>query len=136
MRVFLDTNVFVAAVATRGLCADVVRDVLGHHDLIASTDLVGEIGKVLREKLGVPEGIVSDALDLVGESVPLAEPAGETDLPVRDPNDRVLVAAALAGGATLFVTGDRELLALIRIGPMEFVTPRMYWERLRGPSAI
>ena len=35
VRVFLDTNVLVAAFATRGLCADVVRTVLAEHELVA-----------------------------------------------------------------------------------------------------
>jgi len=132
MRVFLDTNVFVAATAARGLCADVVRDILGQHDLLASEELIVEIGRVLRGKLGVPEDVVADAIALVRESARFSEPAGECDVPVADPGDRALVSAALAGGADLLVTGDKELLLIGKLGPMEIVSPRSFWERMRG----
>ena len=38
MRVCLDTNVLVAAFATRGLCADVLRTLVTKHDLV-----IGEV---------------------------------------------------------------------------------------------
>jgi hypothetical protein len=34
VRVCLDTNVLVAAFATRGLCADVLRTVIAEHELV------------------------------------------------------------------------------------------------------
>jgi len=34
VKVFLDTNILVSGVATRGLCADVIRLVLAEHELI------------------------------------------------------------------------------------------------------
>jgi hypothetical protein len=34
VKVFLDTNVLVSAFAARGLCADLLRDVLARHDLV------------------------------------------------------------------------------------------------------
>ncbi len=43
MRVFLDTNVLVSAVATRGLCADVLRETLVSHQLVVSAPLIAEL---------------------------------------------------------------------------------------------
>jgi len=34
VKVFLDTNVLVSALATRGLCADLLRKVLTEHELL------------------------------------------------------------------------------------------------------
>jgi len=39
VKVFLDTNILVSATATRGLCADVLREVLASHQLIVSDPL-------------------------------------------------------------------------------------------------
>jgi len=133
MRIFLDANVFVASVATRGLCADVLRDVLGHHDLVASEELIVEIDRVLRGKLAVPEDVVVDVIALIRESACFSEPSGECDVPIDDPGDRALVSAALAAGADLFVTGDRGILLVGKLGPMEIGSPRSFWERMRGP---
>ena len=132
MRVFLDTNVIVAAVTTRGLCADVVREALARHELVVSETLFQEITVVLMEKLGVPAGFISDLISLVREGAVLAIPSAATDIPARDQADRVLVSAALNGKAELFVTGDAELLELRAIGPMAFVSPRGFWERVKS----
>jgi len=134
MRVFLDTNVSVAAVATRGLCADVLRDVLAHHDLIVSEDLFGEVDRVLGGKLGVPAETVSEIVTLLRESGSVSMPPRTIDLAISGPADRALISAALEGKADLFVTGDQELLGLTKLEKMDVVSPRMFWERIRVRS--
>jgi predicted nucleic acid-binding protein len=47
MRVCLDTNVLVAAVATRGLAADVLRLTLAEHDLLVPEVVLTELRRVL-----------------------------------------------------------------------------------------
>jgi putative PIN family toxin of toxin-antitoxin system len=132
MKVFLDTNVIVSAVATRGLCADVFREVLVRHQLVISEMLVDEIKAVLRAKLGVSEKIVTDVIGLLREGSVLSNPSLSADLPIRDPTDKALVSAALNGKAGLFVTGDRELLDLGGVGHLDIVSPRMFWERSKA----
>jgi putative PIN family toxin of toxin-antitoxin system len=132
MRVFLDTNVIVAAVATRGLCADVMREVLARHDLVVSAGMLEEVASVLEEKIGVPAAVVTDLIAFVREGAVIAVPTGAEDIPVRDQADRALVSAALNGRADLFVTGDAELLELREIGPLAIVSPRGFWERLKS----
>ena len=51
MRVFLDTNVLVAAFATRGLCADVVRTVLAEHEFLISSTVIEELTLTLTQKI-------------------------------------------------------------------------------------
>ncbi len=132
MRVFLDTNVVVSAVATRGLCADVFREALARHQLVVSEMLLDEINAVLRAKLGVPEKITSDVVGLLREGSVLSKPSPSPDLPIDDPTDKALVSSALNGKADLFVTGDRELLGLAKAGPLAIISPRMFWERLKA----
>jgi len=134
MRVFLDTNVIVAAVSTRGLCADVFRETLARHDLVASEDLFIEIQRVLQDKLGVPAEIVNEVIALLRENAHLSEPAWAIDLPIKDRADQGLVSAAIEARADLFVTGDRELLDLKSLGKTEIVSPRAFWERMRGKA--
>ncbi len=131
MRVFLDTNVIVGAVATRGLCADIMREVLTRHQIIVSEALFGEIETVLARKIGVPSTLIEELVSLLREGSVLAAPLDAESLPIRDPADRVLVAAALAARAELFVTGDAELLRLQAIGDLAIVSPRAFWERAK-----
>jgi putative PIN family toxin of toxin-antitoxin system len=133
MRVFLDTNVIVAAVSTRGLCADVFRETLARHDIVASEDLFIEIQKVLHDKLGVRAGIVNEVVALLRENAHLSEPAWAIDLPIKDRADQGLVSAAIEARADLFVTGDRDS-STSRLRKTEIVSPRAFWERMRGKA--
>ncbi len=48
MRVYLDTNVVVSAVATRGLCADVLQAILAEHQLVVGEAMLRELRRVAR----------------------------------------------------------------------------------------
>ncbi len=134
MRVFLDTNVIVSALATRGLCADVMREILVRHQLVVSEALFEELRTVLRAKIGVPDEVVSDLIDLLKDGAVLSDPSPSSAPPMAGSADRALVSAALNGQADLFVTGDREIIALKGTGRMDIVSPRTFWERIKGPS--
>ena len=51
MRVYLGTNVLVAAYATRGLCADVLHTVVAEHQLVIGEAALAEARRVLRQKI-------------------------------------------------------------------------------------
>ena len=70
MRVCLDTNVLVAAFATRGLCADVFRTVLAEHDLIVGEVILTELRRVLTTKFKVPSNRV-DAIEAIFAPCPV-----------------------------------------------------------------
>jgi len=132
VRVFLDTNVLVSAVATRGICADVLREVLVSHRLVVSSDLLREIEKVLHEKVKVPQSLISDFIALIEEDALLSEASPLSDIKIRDRRDVPILSAALNAGADLFVTGDKELLELRKVGDTEIVSPRSFWEKLKA----
>jgi predicted nucleic acid-binding protein len=60
LRVFLDTNVLVAAFATRGLCSDLLRLVLAEHQLIVTEVVLVELQRVLSERIGLPSRRVEE----------------------------------------------------------------------------
>src|SRR5262249_1996444 len=134
VRVCLDTNVLVAAFATRGLCADVLRAVLAEHDLVIGDVILAELRRVLSTKFKVPVGRL-DAIDAVFSPVPSIpkpdEPASDV---IRDATDRWIVATAVAGDADVLVTGDRDLLDVQGELPIRTLDPRAFWELLRAPQ--
>jgi len=54
------------------------------------------------------------------------------DVPLPDPADVAIVSSALNGAAKVLVTGDKEILELHRIGSLEILTPRQFWDKERG----
>jgi len=131
MRVFLDTNVLVSAVATRGLCADVLREVLLSHQIVISAPLIAELKNILHTKIRIRQEIVSDFVELLGQDSILSESTNLINVDIKDKDDILILSTALNGNADLFVTGDKELLELERIQSMQIVSPRKFWETLK-----
>lgn len=131
MRIFLDTNVLVSAVATRGLSYDVFRMVLAQHELVLGETVLAEVERVLREKLGVEAGVVRAYEELLRREATIVGDARQLGIDVRDPDDVAILEEAVASDAAVLVTGDRDLLAVANEAPLRIVTPRQLWELLR-----
>ncbi len=130
MRVFLDTNVLVSATATRGLCADVFREVLTSHELIVSDALFTELARILKEKFGASPDIIREVIRLLRQDTVFARPSEHPKVKLKDKDDLVILSSALSASADLLVTGDKELQSLKRVGNMRIVSPRQFWKKL------
>jgi putative PIN family toxin of toxin-antitoxin system len=130
VRVLLDTNVIVSAVTTRGLCADVFRAVLAAHELVTCAKVLQEVRRILGIKFDVPEQLIAEYLELIGQDAIVAEPEDLPDLPIQDRDDVAIVAAAIAAKAEVLVTGDHELQSLKNLGKVRILSPRAFWEEL------
>jgi len=130
MRVLLDTNVIVSAVTTRGLGADVFRAVLAAHELVTCSQVIQEVRRILSLKFGVPEQLIAEYLELIGQEAIVAEPEDPPDLPLQNQDDAEIVAAAFGAQAEVLVTGDHELQSLKNIGKVRIISPRAFWEEL------
>ena len=133
-RICLDSNVLVAAFATRGLCADLLRLILSEHDLVVPEVVVEEARRVLRDKIRVDdEGMASfDAVIEQCEVAPSTD--GPSPVPVRDPDDERVLADTVAAGCELLVTGDSDLLSIASKSPIPVLSPRAFMTLARGGS--
>ena len=127
MRVFLDTNVLVAAFATRGLCADVFRRVAVEHELLIGEPVLIELERILENKLRMPRGPRSSVLQTLRRFTVIPAATSPTQLGIGDRDDEWVVACALGGAADVFVTGDHALLRLRKVGALPIVSPREFW---------
>jgi putative PIN family toxin of toxin-antitoxin system len=129
LRVYLDTNVVVSAVATRGLCADVLEAILAEHELVVGEAMLGELRRVLNQKVGLPAETVDETEAFLRRQATVVSGAA---VPIKgvDPADAAIVAEAAAGGVDVLVTGDQGLLKAADL-PVKTASPRELWERLR-----
>jgi putative PIN family toxin of toxin-antitoxin system len=132
MKIFLDTNVLASAAATRGLCADVLREVFASHDLFISEQVLNELGRVLRVKFGVVQDLIDDFILLLQQDSVLAQPSQVPRVKLQDKEDLTILAAAITAGAEVLITGDKELLDLGRVGNLEILSLRQFWEKLKA----
>ncbi len=131
MKVFFDRNVLISAFTTRGLSADLFRLVVAEHELLTGEVNLAELRRVLRERFKVPPAEITFVEDQLRAHTIVARPAAPADLPLRDADDAWVLASALAGGADLLVTGDKDLLTVAERAPLPIVDPRGCWDRLR-----
>jgi predicted nucleic acid-binding protein len=100
--------------------------------MVVSEQVLTELERTLREKIGLPERELHSVLSLVREEATLAREA-EATVSVRDLSDTPILAAALASGADVLVTGDR-LLELEQPVRIRIVSPRGFWQLVKGAS--
>lgn len=135
MRIFLDTNVLVSAYTARGLCADLMRQILAEHELVTGEVNLVELRRVLVERFRAPETLVASVEAELRDQVIVPEPELAAPLALRDPEDARVLASAIAARVDLLVTGDDDLLAVAARAPIPIVSPRGCWERLRGSTS-
>ncbi|HUP24687.1 MAG TPA: putative toxin-antitoxin system toxin component, PIN family [Thermoanaerobaculia bacterium] len=135
-RVCLDSNVLVAAFVARGLCADVLRLVLAEHVLIVPEVVAEEVRRVLAEKLRASREAIS-AVDAVLDRCGIVPRADElSPIKLRDPDDELVLAGAIAGGAAILVTGDEDLLVVAEESPIRILSPKAFLALARGGGAV
>ncbi len=127
MRVFLDTNIIVSAFATRGLCADLFREILAAHTLVTSEYILAETQNVLARGFKVPEETVIEIIALLRRQEMVITPATLPQLSIRDLDDLPVVAAAIEAKADYLVSGDKDILSLIPLNDIKIATPREFW---------
>ena len=134
MRVVLDTNVLLAAFATRGLCEALYAACLAHHEIVVSAHILAELRRHLTGKLRLPPRAADAIVAFVREHAEVVAPAQVAATACRDRDDLPVLGTAVAARADLLVTGDRDLLELKRHAGIPILTPRACHERLRGHS--
>ena len=135
MKIALDTNVLVSAVATRGLCADILNLVLTKHQLVVGVTVLAELNKVLRQKMRVPTEIAQELDALLRREAMVVGKTKALSVTIRDKSDVPVLAEAVAGRAEVLVTGDLDLLEITGKLPIRILTPRGLWEQLRSDAA-
>ena len=132
MRVFPDTNVLYAALATRGLCADLLRALLAEHDIVIGAPVLAELRRNLLNKLRMPAERVEMATGFISELELAASAPPRDRRPDRiDAADAAILECAAHARVEIFVTGDGALLKLGEYAGIPVVSPRNLWLRLQ-----
>jgi putative PIN family toxin of toxin-antitoxin system len=131
MRVVLDSNVIVAAFATRGMCSALFEYCVENHDVVLCEHMLDEIERALVRKVGVPRSVVREVLEYLRDQAETVSPAAVDSRVCRDESDLPVLGAAVGAGCEYIITGDAHLLSVGRHGAVRIVSPRAFWEKMK-----
>ena len=125
MKLFLDTNVLLSAILVPGSCRELLKGRALAHDWFTSPGLLAELAEKLSGKLALdpertPLYLVYRQRARLITPDPLIAPV------CRDPDDDLVLATALAAGADLIITGDKDLLTLGSHAGIRIRSPRQF----------
>lgn len=139
MRVVVDTNVLVSGILFGGIPGQVL-DLwdAGRFELVVSPDILTEYERIGAELLSTyPDGRLSFASTLQSvllRATVVSPPSLEAPV-CDDPDDDKFLAAALASGSAVIVSGDRALRRVSGWGGINVLTPRQFLEQHLRRSA-
>jgi putative PIN family toxin of toxin-antitoxin system len=123
MRIVLDTNILIAALIARGVCADLLEHCVLNHDLFTSDFILSELREHLLGKFNYTRQEVDDAIVLLESQMERVTPVSLEKPICRDSDDDQILATAIAAQVRCIVTGDKDLLVLRCHEGIEIISP-------------
>jgi len=127
MKIVLDTNVIIAAFATRGLCSAIFELCLDRFDVALSEEILKETSNHLNGKIKLPPAQCEAIISYLRKNCAVSEIDDVDKSLCRDKNDLHVLGLAKHSSADYIITGDKDLLALIQYKFTKIVTPREFW---------
>ena len=143
MRAILDTNILISYLlhdAPESPITQIVQaGVRGEYTLLTMQSLWQELQTSVQSKNYLRDRISCNDLRQLVESLrqvsEIVPPPAWIPRVTRDPKDDYLLACAAVAGADYLVTGDEDLLALGKVGDLQIVAARRFWDVITHDSS-
>lgn len=132
MKIILDTNVIIAAFATRGLCSAVFELCHDHFEVVLSEAILKETFIHLNGKIKLPLAQCDAIVSYLRANSYVSEIDDPDASVCRDKNDLHVLGLAQHSSAAYIITSDKDLLELIQYRSTKIVTPREFWGVTKG----
>lgn len=128
MKIVLDSNVIIAAFATKGLCSEIFEFCIVNHEIISSEYIIGEVEKNLLEKLKMCLEKTKERTEFIRSISKVVSPIYVDESICNDKSDLPIIGTAIAGGAEVVITGDPDLVEIKEYKNIKFLKPRDFWD--------
>jgi uncharacterized protein len=130
VRVVLDSSVLIAAAISRaGVCAELLDEVMAHHELVLSEFILSELQRKLREKFRFPSNEVKQLARFLSGISTVGKPVRVPVGVCRDAEVLPILGTAIAGNAQWLITVDKDLLTLGTHQGTTIIKPGEFWRR-------
>ncbi|MEW6714089.1 MAG: putative toxin-antitoxin system toxin component, PIN family [Nitrospirota bacterium] len=121
-----DTNVFIAAIITEGVCSKVLHRARARDfSLVSCPFIIAEIRRVLSKKFHLSYDETASAIEPISEAIAhIVEHNLKMANICRDADDDNIIACAVAAKADYLVTGDDDLLEIKGYQDIKILSPR------------
>ena len=131
MRLLLDSNVIVAAFATRGICGAVFEYCIENHEVVVSPEILGEVEQALVRKVRAPRAVAKDIVEYLRSETEEVSAVHIPKSACRDSNDLPVLGAAVAGRCKYIISGDADLQSIRGYRGIKIVSPRAFWQEMK-----
>lgn len=132
MNIVIDSNVYISAFATHGICHLLLENCIVNHRIFISEFIIREVKEKLTRKIKLPVDTVNEIIDYLRCQAVLAIPLEKVAGISRDPDDDNIIALAVTVKADYVVSGDKDLLDLKDYRSIPIVSPKNFSEILRS----
>jgi putative PIN family toxin of toxin-antitoxin system len=132
MRAVVDTNIIVSAYLGGSLEGIIVGWKSGKFTLVVSRDIEEEYLDVLPSQLKIRSAEVDDFAALLLDRAEFVIPLESLNVIQDDPSDNKFLEAAVAGSASLIVSGDGHLLGVETFRNIPIITAREFVRLLKS----
>lgn len=126
MKIFIDSNVWIASFISRGVCNDIVTYCNDEHSIFTSDFVIKEVSNKLKTKFKYPESEVVAAQGIIRAGSMLTKETKLQKRIARDKDDDHIIAAATAGQVDCILTGDKDLLVLKTVHGIPIIPPSAF----------
>ncbi len=131
MRVVLDSNIYIAAFSSRGLCSSLFELCLDSTTILISEHIISEVSKNLLKKIKLPAGKTNDIIIYLREQCIVKDYKKLNEKICRDADDDNILALATDNQADYIITGDKDLLVLEKFDLIPIIGPRKFWSIIK-----
>ena len=131
MRVVIDCNVVVSAARSGGVCGKVIVAAVRDHQIVLSDPILDEYLMIAgrRKHADYRDSLLAIIKEI--EKVAIEVEPAETVFGIRDPDDEVYLATAVAGDAIVLITGNSRDFTEPNYGSVEVLSPRAFLDRIK-----
>ena len=127
MKIFIDTNVLVAAFVTHGACNELFVHCMTSHHVYTSDFALNELSRTLAKKFKYPPDEIEQTKKIILSGAMIASEAPLTHAVSKDKDDDHIIAAAIKADVDCIISGDRDLLTLKKAHGIPIISPRDFW---------